>query len=140
MSDFDEAMQTVFETGLQVRREVLGDAYVERALAAADDFTMPMQQLATQMAWGAVWTRPGLERKTRSLLNLAMLTALDRPEELKLHVTAAFRNGVTVEEIREVLLHAAAYCGIPAGLGAFKAAHEALLAAGALPTDKPEAQ
>ena len=93
-----------FEKGLKNRKEVLGAAHVERSLAAADDFSRPYQELVTEYCWGAVWDRPGLSRKTRSLLNLAMLTALNREEEFKLHVRAAFRNGVTKEEIREVLL------------------------------------
>ncbi len=121
-----------FEQGLRVRREVLGAEYVDRSLAQADDFMMAFQELTTEWAWGYAWNRPGLERKTRSMLNLAMLTALGKPAELKLHVKGALANGVTVEEIREVLLHAAVYCGLPAGLEAFRAAHEVLKAEGAI--------
>jgi 4-carboxymuconolactone decarboxylase len=121
-----------FEQGLRVRREVLGAEYVDRSLAQADDFMMAFQELTTEWAWGYAWNRPGLERKTRSMLNLAMLTALGKPAELKLHVKGALANGVTVEEIREVLLHAAVYCGLPAGLEAFRAAHEVLKAEGAV--------
>jgi 4-carboxymuconolactone decarboxylase len=112
---------------------VLGSEYVDRSLAAADGFTMAMQRVATAWGWGWAWGDPTLDRRTRSLVNLAMLTALGRPHELKLHVKGALNNGVTVEEIRAALLHATAYCGIPAGLDAFKAAHEVLLAEGALP-------
>jgi 4-carboxymuconolactone decarboxylase len=114
----------LFNKGLQNRQEVLGVAHVERALASADDFSRPYQELVTEYCWGAVWGRPGLPRKTRSLLNLAMLTALNREEEFKLHVRAAFRNGVTREEICEVLLQAMIYCGVPAANSAFKQARE----------------
>jgi 4-carboxymuconolactone decarboxylase len=130
-----------FEQGLRVRREVLGAEYVDRSLAQADDFMMAFQELTTEWAWGYAWNRPGLERKTRSMLNLAMLTALGKPTELKLHVKGALANGVTVEEIREVLLHAAVYCGLPAGLEAFRAAHEVLKAEGAIgPPDSSGAE
>jgi 4-carboxymuconolactone decarboxylase len=122
-----------FKKGLEVRRAVLGAEYVDASLAAADDFLMAFQRLTTEWCWGYAWTRPGLDRRTRSLLNLAMLTALNRPAELRLHVKGALTNGVTPEEIQEVLLHATVYCGIPAGLEAFKAAHEVLKAEGALP-------
>ena len=116
--------QSTFEQGLEIRKEVLGAEHVERSLAAAEDFSRPFQELITEYCWGAVWDRPGLSRKTRSLLNIAMLTALNREEEFKLHVRAAFRNGVTREEIREVLLQAAIYCGVPAANSAFKQARE----------------
>jgi 4-carboxymuconolactone decarboxylase len=116
----------LFETGLEIRRAVLGPEYVDGSLARADDFMMAFQQLTTEWCWGYNWSRPGLDRKTRSLLNLAMLTALGRPAELKLHVRGALNNGVTVEEIKEVLIHATVYCGIPAGLDAFKVAHAVL--------------
>jgi len=122
----------LFEKGLKVRREVLGAEYVDGSLARADDFMMAFQRMTTEWCWGTAWTRPELDRRTRSLLNLAMLTALNRPAEIKLHVRGALNNGVTVTEIREVLLHATVYCGIPAGLDAFKAAHEILTAEGAL--------
>ena len=122
-----------FDAGLAVRREVLGAEYVDGSIAQADDFMMAFQHLSTEWCWGATWTRPGLDRKTRSLMNLAMLTALGKPEELKLHVKGALTNGVTVDEIMEALLHATVYSGLPAGLEAFKAAHAALVAEGALP-------
>ncbi|MBX9711047.1 MAG: carboxymuconolactone decarboxylase family protein [Xanthobacteraceae bacterium] len=121
-----------FEDGLKVRREVLGADYVDGGLAKADDFMMAFQTLTTEWCWGHAWTRPGLDRKTRSMINLAMLTALNKPAELKLHVRGALTNGVTVDEIKEVLIHATVYCGIPAGLEAFKSAHEALKAQGAI--------
>lgn len=114
----------LFEQGLQTRREVLGAAYVDASIAGADDFNCPMQELVTQYCWGDVWNRPGLDRRTRSLLNLAMLTALNRPHELKLHVRGALNNGVTRDEIREVFLQAAVYCGVPAGIDAFRQARE----------------
>jgi len=122
----------MFDRGLQTRREVLGAEYVDASLARADDFMMAFQRVTTELAWDYVWNRPGLDRRTRSLLNLAMLTALGKPAELKLHVKGALTNGVTVEEIKEVLLHASVYCGIPAGLEAFRAADEVLLAEGAI--------
>ena len=121
-----------FKKGLNVRRAVLGAEYVDGSLAKADDFMMAFQEITTEWCWGYAWTRPGLERKTRSMLNLAMLTALGKPAELKLHVKGALANGVSVDEIKEVLLHATVYCGIPAGLDAFKAAHEVLKAEGAI--------
>lgn len=125
-----------FNKGLEVRRKVLGAEYVDGSLAKADDFMMAFQNITTEWCWGYAWTRPGLEHKTRSMLNLSMLTALGKPAELKLHVKGALANGVTVDEIKEILLHATVYCGIPAGLDAFKAAHEVLKAEGAVPTDK----
>jgi 4-carboxymuconolactone decarboxylase len=121
-----------FKKGLEVRRAVLGADYVDGSLAKADDFMMAFQEITTEWCWGYAWTRPGLERKTRSMLNLAMLTALGKPAELKLHVKGALGNGVSVDEIKEILLHATVYCGIPAGLDAFKAAHEVLKAEGAI--------
>jgi 4-carboxymuconolactone decarboxylase len=123
----------LFDQGLEVRRAVLGAEWVDGSLAKADDFLMAFQNITTEMCWGYVWTRPGLDRRTRSFLNLAMLTALNKPAELKLHVRGALANGLTVDEIKEVLLHATVYCGIPAGLEAFKAAHEVLREMGALP-------
>jgi 4-carboxymuconolactone decarboxylase len=122
-----------FNKGLEVRRAVLGADYVDGSLAKADDFMMAFQEITTEWCWGYAWTRPGLERKTRSMLNLAMLTALGKPAELKLHVKGALGNGLSVEEIKEILLHATVYCGIPAGLDAFKAAHDVLKAEGAIP-------
>ena len=125
-----------FEKGLKVRRKVLGAEYVDGSIAKADDFMMAFQNITTEWCWGYAWTRPGLDHKTRSMLNLAMLTALCKPAELKLHVKGALANGVTVEEIKEILLHATVYSGIPAGLDAFKAAHEVLKTEGALSADK----
>lgn len=116
--------QDLFDKGLQTRREVLGAEYVDKAIAGADDFNRPMQELVTQYAWGDVWNRPGLDRRTRSLLNLAMLTALNRPHELKLHVRGALNNGVTKDEIREVFLHAGVYCGMPAAIDSFRTAKD----------------
>jgi 4-carboxymuconolactone decarboxylase len=114
----------LFEQGLKVRREVLGAEHVDRSLASADDFNRPMQELVTEYCWGEIWTRPGLERKTRSFINLAMLTALNRPHEIKLHVRGALNNGVTKEEIAEVFLQTAIYCGVPAALDSFRVARE----------------
>jgi len=124
--------QALFDKGLPIRRAVLGADYVDSSLAKADDFMMAFQRATTTWAWGWAWGDPTLDRKTRSLLNLAMLTALGKIPEVKLHVKGALTNGVTVEEIKATLLHATAYCGIPAGLDAFKAAHEVLTAEGAL--------
>lgn len=128
----------MFEKGLEIRRRVLGAEYVDGGIAKADDFMMAFQEITTEWCWGYAWGRPGLEAKTRSMLNLAMLTALDKPGELKLHVKGALANGVTVEEIKEILIHATVYCGIPAGLNAFKAAHEVLKAEGAIPAAAAE--
>jgi 4-carboxymuconolactone decarboxylase len=114
------------DEGLEIRREVLGAEYVERALAATDDFDRPLQQLVNEYCWGAVWARPGLDRRTRSLLNLTMLSALNRQHELRVHVAGARRNGCTPEEIREALLQVAVYCGVPAGVDAFRVAREVL--------------
>jgi len=122
----------LFNKGLEVRREVLGNEYVDANLAAADDFLMGFQRLLTEWAWGYAWSRPGLDRKIRSMLNLAILTALGRPQELGIYVKGALSSGVSVDEIREVLIHATVYCGTPAGRQAFLAAHAALKAEGAL--------
>jgi len=113
-----------FDKGLSIRRAVLGSEYVDKSIAAADDFTRPLQEIVTQYCWGEVWGRPGLERKTRSLLNLAMLSALNRPHEVKLHVRGALNNGVTKDEIREVFLQVAIYCGVPAAMDSFRIAKE----------------
>ncbi len=113
-----------YEKGLSVRRAVLGDAHVDRSLQGRNEFNEEFQDLITRYAWGEIWTRPGLPRKTRSLLTIAMIVALNRPDEFRLHVRAAFNNGVTREEIKEVLLHAAIYCGVPAANSAFHAAQE----------------
>jgi 4-carboxymuconolactone decarboxylase len=115
-----------FARGMAVRREVLGDEYVDRALAGANAFTQPLQDLVTENCWGEIWTRDALPRRIRSLVTLAMLAALKAPAELKAHVRGALRNGRTVDEIREVLLQAAVYCGVPAGIDAFRAAKEAV--------------
>lgn len=131
------AESSLFNEGIRIRREVLGTEYVDAGLDGADEFMMTFQRVTTEWAWGYAWSREGLDRRTRSLINLAMLTALGKPAELRLHVRGALRNGVTVEEIKEALLHATIYCGVPAGLEAFKSAHEALVNAGAL--DAPEA-
>lgn len=127
----------LFETGLGIRRDVLGADYVDGSLARADDFLLAFQRITTEWCWGYTWSRPGLDRRNRSLLNLAMLTALGRTVELQLHVRGALNNGVTTDEIMETLLHATVYCGIPAGLDAFKAAHAVLVTEGALPDPAP---
>lgn len=115
----------VFDRGLAIRKDVLGKEFVENSLATADEFNMPMQELTTEYCWGAVWGREGLPRKTRSMLNLAMISALNRPHELKMHVKGALRNGVSKAEIREVFLQVAIYAGIPAGVDSFRIAREA---------------
>lgn len=117
--------QKLFDKGLKVRMEVLGEAYVAASLKNADPFSLPMQELVTQYCWGDVWNRPGLERKYRSMINLAMLTALNRPHELKIHVLGALNNGLTKDEILEVLLQTAIYCGVPAALDSFRVARDA---------------
>jgi 4-carboxymuconolactone decarboxylase len=119
-------LKELWDKGLAVRKEVLGAEYVERNLKAADDFNMPMQELVTQSCWGWLWARPQLPRKMRSLVNLGLLSALNRPHEFKTHVRGALTNGCTREEIREVLLQVAVYCGMPAGVEAFRLAREAL--------------
>jgi len=116
----------LFDRGLAVRKAVLGSEYVEKSLAQADEFTRPLQELVTEYCWGAIWTREGLPRKTRSLLNVVMLTALNRQHELKLHVMGALRNGCTQQEIQEALLQATIYAGVPAGVEAFRTAREAV--------------
>lgn len=113
-----------YERGIKTRREVLGDAYVDRATKNADAFAKPMQELVTEWCWGDLWNRPGLDRRTRSIINLAMLTALNREHELKAHVRGALNNGVTREEIAEVFLQTAVYCGVPAGIGSFRIASQ----------------
>ena len=115
-----------YKSGLAVRRKVLGEKYVDDAIAKADDFMKPLQQYLTEHAWGAAWTRPGLDLKTRSMLNLAMLTALNRPHELRIHLRGAIRNGVTAQEMQEIFLQCGAYCGAPAALESFKIAKEVL--------------
>lgn len=111
-----------FEAGIDMRRKVLGAAHVERSMAGSNEFARPIQELVTEYCWGEVWTRPGLSPRDRSLLNLGMLTALNRGDELKLHVRGALNNGCTVEEIQEAFVQAAIYCGVPAAIGAFRVA------------------
>ena len=114
------------ERGMEVRRQVLGDEHVEEAIRTTTELTADFQSFITRYAWGEIWTRPGLDRKTRSCITLTALVALNRPEELEMHLRAALRNGVTTEEIREVLLHCAVYCGVPAANGAFAIARRVL--------------
>lgn len=125
MTSSDSHVQT-YEKGLDIRREVIGADYVERSLAAATDFTRPIQELVTEYCWGTVWSRDGLGRRERSLINLAMLTSLNRGHEFAVHVRGALRNGVTVDEIREVLLQTAIYVGVPAALESFRIASDAI--------------
>ena len=120
------------DAGMSVRREVLGDAHVDRAVADTTDFTAPFQDFITRYAWGSVWARDGLDRRTRSCITLAVLTALGRERELPMHVRAALRNGCSADEIGEVLLHTAVYAGVPAANGAFAIAQEVLAEEGAL--------
>ncbi len=119
-----EFQSELFRKGLAVRREVLGADYVDGSLARADDFNAALQQLTTEVAWGTIWTRPGLPRKTRSMVVIAMLVALNRGTELRLHLRAALGNGVTRDEIKEILLQTGAYCGVPASVEAFRIATE----------------
>jgi 4-carboxymuconolactone decarboxylase len=133
MAHDDDAL---FKKGLPIRKAVLGADYVESSLEKADDFMMAFQRITTSWAWGMAWGDPTLDRKTRSIINLAMLTAMGKIPEVKLHVKGALNNGVSVDEIRATLCHAAAYAGIPAALDAFKATHEVLIAEGAI---KPKA-
>jgi 4-carboxymuconolactone decarboxylase len=126
-------MTDMFEKGLAVRKAVLGKEYVEKSLAGADDFTRPMQELVTKYCWGEVWGNGNLSRRDRSLLNIAMISILNRPHELKLHVKGALTNGVTRDEIREVILQVAIYAGVPAGIDAQRIAKEALAEVDAKP-------
>ena len=112
------------DNGLQIRKEVLGETYVANALKNSDEFNKPFQELVTEYCWGAIWGREGLPRKTRSMLNLAMLSILNRPHELRAHIKGAITNGVTRDEIREVLMQVACYAGIPAGVDSFRIARE----------------
>ena len=114
----------LFEKGLQIRREVLGAEHVDASLSQADDFSRPLQELVTEYCWGNVWSRPGLDRKTRSLINVAMLTALNRPHEVKLHLRGALNNGCSKNDIMEVLLQTAIYCGVPAAMDSLRVAKE----------------
>jgi 4-carboxymuconolactone decarboxylase len=116
----------LWEKGLAVRKEILGAEYVDKQLAGSDDFNMPLQELVTQSCWGWLWARPQMPRKMRSLLNLAILSALNRPHEFKVHVKGALKNGCSRDEIREVLLQVAVYCGMPAGVEAFRLAREVM--------------
>lgn len=113
-----------FAKGLEVRRAVLGAEYVDNSVENATDFMADFQKMVTEFAWGDIWTRPGLERKTRSMLNIAMLCALNRPNELRLHIKGALNNGVSRDEMKEILLHVCVYAGVPAGLDGFKVAAE----------------
>ncbi|MCJ1302177.1 hypothetical protein MMC08_004980 [Hypocenomyce scalaris] len=122
-----EAHKTIFDEGLKVRYEVAGKEYVDKSLAnGSSDFARPMQELVTETGWGFVWTRPGLERKQRSLLNIAMLCALNRATELAVHIRGAVNNGASEVEIRETLLQASIYCGMPAGIEGFKVAERVI--------------
>ena len=116
--------QQMFEKGLAIRKQVLGADYVDNALKTADDFSRPLQELVTQYCWGEIWGRPGLDRKTRSLINLAMITALNRPHEVKAHIKGALNNGLTKDDIKEVFLQVAIYCGVPAAVDSFRLARE----------------
>jgi 4-carboxymuconolactone decarboxylase len=116
----------LFETGMKIRREVLGDEYVDRSTAGADDFNRDFQRLVTEYCWGATWGREGLSRQQRSLNNLCLLAALNRPQEFEIHVRGALRNGCTREEIRETLIQVTVYAGIPAGVEAFRIARKVL--------------
>ncbi|MFC3283960.1 4-carboxymuconolactone decarboxylase [Litchfieldella rifensis] len=124
--------QERFERGLDKRRRVLGAEYVDQSIRNADDFTRPLQQLVTEYCWGEVWQRDGLSDRERSMINLAMITALNRPHELRLHIRGAINNGLSVEEIREILLQTAVYCGVPAAIDAFRNAREVLTEMGEL--------
>ena len=123
LTEHDMPTET-YTKGLKIRRDVLGAKYVDNAIASADEFNQPMQDLVTEYCWGSIWGREELPRKTRSLLNLAMLSALNRPHELRLHLRGALTNGVSKEEIREVFLQAAIYCGVPSAIDAFRTAKE----------------
>ena len=116
--------QAMYQKGLSIRRAVLGAEYVDKAISTADDFNRPLQELVTEYCWGEIWGRPGLDRKTRSMLNLAMLSALNRPHEVKAHVKGAINNGLTKQDIMEVFLQVAIYCGVPAAVDSFRLARE----------------
>jgi 4-carboxymuconolactone decarboxylase len=124
-------MDQQFNDGLQMRKQVMGEGFVEKAFANADEFTMPLQEFITRNAWGTVWCRDGLDLKTRSLITISMLTALGRAHELRGHLRGALNNGASAEEIREVLLHAAVYCGAPLAVDAFRTAQEVMAEAAA---------
>ncbi len=122
----DQTRKDLYDTGLAIRKEVLGAEYVESSIRSADDFNRPFQELVTEYCWGAIWGRPGLDRRSRSMINLAMLTALGRTHEVELHVRGALNNGLTKEEITEVLLQTAIYCGVPAALDSFRVARKVI--------------
>ena len=122
MAEFRKERTEKFERGLKTRREVLGSAYVDKILDGATEFTWPLQKLTTEFCWDEIWNRPGLDRRSRSLLNLGMISALNRPHELKVHVRGALNNGLSREEIREVFLQVAVYCGVPASMDGFRIA------------------
>ena len=113
-----------YEKGLKIRRETLGAEFVDKAISTADDFNRPLQELVTQYCWGEIWGRPGLDRRTRSIINLAMLSALNRTHEVKMHVKGALNNGLTKDDIKEIFLQVAIYCGVPAGVDSFRTAQE----------------
>lgn len=121
---FNPSNPEVFEKGLAIRRAVLGAEYVDKSIQGVSDLTVDMQELVTQYCWGEVWGRPGLDRKTRSFLNLAMITALNRPHELKLHIRGAINNGLTRDEVKEVFLQTGIYCGVPAMIDSMRCAKE----------------
>ena len=125
--DTNDTHATTYEEGLAVRKEVLGASHVERSLGQVSEFSRPIQELVTEYCWGAVWTREGLDRRSRSMINLAMLTALNRPHELGVHVRGAVNNGVTEQEIQEVLMQTAIYVGVPAALESFRIAEKVLI-------------
>jgi 4-carboxymuconolactone decarboxylase len=137
--DHTETMGDIFDRGLKLRREVLGAEYVDNSLKSANEFMMAFQHITTEWCWGYAWGRPGLDKKMRSMINLAMLTALGKAPEIKLHVRGAINNGLSVDDIKEVLLHATVYCGIPAGLDAFKAANDVLKEMGKMPAGDTKA-
>lgn len=122
--DIEKEQDASFKKGLDIRRSVLGADYVDKSIAAADEFTEDLQRLVTKYCWGDIWGRPGLDRRTRSFLNLAMIAALNRPHELKLHVRGALNNGLSRDDIREVFLQVAIYCGVPASIDAFRTARQ----------------
>ena len=132
-------MDEQFENGLRMRKQVMGDAFVEQAFARVDAFTAPLQEFVTRNAWGTTWCRDGLDLKTRSLTTIAMLTALGRAQELRGHVRGAVNNGASMKEIQEVLLHAAVYCGMPLAIDAFRSAHEVLKEMGLVEVAPPSA-
>ena len=138
-SDLEALHKQLFDAGIKTRREVVGDAYVDKALAGgSSDFAKPMQDLVTEMCWGHVWNRPGLDRKQRSLLNIGMLSALNRGPELGNHIRGAINNGLTPIEIREAVLQVSVYCGMPAGLEGFKIAEKVINEMTAAGEYKPE--